>query len=56
MNEAAKAMHQLTRIVSILNFFYKLALIIYATQKIDSCKDIFDSEVISQEITGSRDS
>lgn len=54
VNEAAKAMHQLTRIVSILNFLYKLGLIIYATQKIESCKNIFDSEVISQEISGSR--
>lgn len=35
VNEAAKAMHQLTRIVSILNVVYKLGLIIYATQKIE---------------------
>ena len=33
-NEAAKAMHQLTRIVSILNVVYKIGLVIYSTQKI----------------------
>lgn len=33
-NEAAKSMHQLTRIVSIINVVYKIGLVIYATKKI----------------------
>jgi hypothetical protein len=40
LNEAAKDMHQLIRIISIINLVYKLVLVIYAVNKIEGCKDL----------------
>jgi hypothetical protein len=40
LNEAAKDMHQLIRIISIVNLVYKLVLVIYAINKVEGCKDL----------------
>jgi hypothetical protein len=40
LNEAAKDMHQLIRIISIINLVYKLVLVIYAINKVEGCKDL----------------
>lgn len=41
-------MHQLIRIISIINLIYKLVLVLYAVNKIDGCKDLLNKEAIQK--------
>jgi hypothetical protein len=51
-SETNNQLHQLTRILSIVNIVYKIALIIYAVLKIRACATALTLKTLEEEISG----